>query len=166
MMQDNILITEEDMDRLRLLLDPGKMTVGRDQEQLEMLEGELERAQIVSPSRVPAEVVTMNSKVRVKDLDTGKDATYTLVFPRDADFTQGKISVLAPVGTALLGYRTGDVIEWRVPGGRRTLRVEEILFQPEAAGLAALQGASHKREGRSGRLRDRPSYRQPAYRAV
>lgn len=74
--------------------------------------------------------------------------------------------MLAPVGTAILGYRTGDVIEWRVPGGRRTLRVEEILFQPEAAGLAALQGASHVGEGRSGRLGNRCSYRQPAYRAV
>lgn len=80
MMQHNIFITEEDMERLRLLLDPGTMSMGRDQEHLEMLEGELDRAQIVSPSRVPAEVVTMNSKVRVKDLVTGKDATYTLVF--------------------------------------------------------------------------------------
>jgi len=166
MMQHNIFITEEDLERLRLLLDPAKMSMGTDQESLEMLEGELDRAQIVSPSRVPAEVVTMNSKVRVKDLDTGKDATYTLVFPRDADFTQGKISVLAPVGTAILGYRTGDVIKWRVPGGRRTLRVEEILFQPEAAGQAAIQDASHKREGRSGRHGEGPSYRQPAYRTA
>ena len=102
-----------------------------------MLEEELDRARIVSAGRVPADVVTMNSRVRMTDLGTGKEMTYTLVFPREADFSQGKISVLAPIGTAILGYRAGDVIEWNVPGGRRKFRVEEILHQPEAAERAA-----------------------------
>jgi regulator of nucleoside diphosphate kinase len=165
MKQRNIFITEEDMERLRFLLDPAWKNLSKDQEHLEMLEGELDRAQIVSPSRLSAEVVTMNSRVRVKDLDTGKDAIYVLVFPRDADFGQGKISVLAPIGTAILGYRAGDVIEWRVPGGIRRLRVEEVLYQPEAAGVAAIQNG-RKREGRSTRHTERPSYSRPAYRAV
>ena len=137
MKQSNILITAQDMERLRPLLDPARKSLSRDQEHLEMLEQELDRAQIVSLFQVPVDVVTMNSKVRLKDLDTGKDSTYTLVFPRDADIVQGKISVLAPIGTAILGYRVGDVIEWRVPGRTRRLQVEEVLYQPEAAEAAS-----------------------------
>jgi regulator of nucleoside diphosphate kinase len=60
--------------------------------------------------------------------------TYSLVFPTEANFVEGKISVLAPIGTAILGYRQGDTIEWRVPSGVRKLKVEEILYQPESAG--------------------------------
>lgn len=139
MEQDNILITEEDLEGLRHLLDPARWPLSKDQKHLETLEQELDRAEIVSSSHVPKDAVTMNSKVRVKDLDTGNDATYTLVFPRDADIARGKISVLAPIGTAILGYRVGDVIKWRVPGGRRRLRVEEVLYQPEAAATASVQ---------------------------
>src|SRR5437870_4168212 len=104
MKQHNIFITEQDMERLRHLLDTARRPLSKDQEHLKMLEQELDRAQIVSPSQVPEDVVTMNSKVRVKDLETGNDATYTLVFPRDADIARGKISVLAPIGTAFWGF--------------------------------------------------------------
>ena len=76
----------------------------------------------------------MNSSVRLKDLDTKKELTYTLVFPSDADAGQNRISVLAPIGTALIGYRVGDIITWEVPAGRRRLKVEKIIYQPEAAG--------------------------------
>ena len=137
MKQHKIFITEPDMEKLRGVLDSVRNSGSKDQEHLAMLEQELDRARIVSAVRVPADVVTMNSRVRMTDLDTGKEMTYTVVFPREADFSQGKISVLAPIGTAILGYRAGDVIEWRVPGGRRKLRVEEILHQPEAAERAA-----------------------------
>jgi regulator of nucleoside diphosphate kinase len=151
MKQHNILITAQDMERLRPLLDPARKSLSRDQEHLEMLEQELDRAQIVPPFQVPVDVVTMNSKVRLKDLDTGKDATYTLVFPRDADIVQGKISVLAPIGTAILGYRVGDVIEWRVPGRTRKLQVEEVLYQPEAAEAASAANRSPEGGGYSRR---------------
>jgi regulator of nucleoside diphosphate kinase len=76
----------------------------------------------------------MNATVRLRDLATKKELTYTLVFPSDADAAQNRISVLAPIGTALIGYRVGDVITWKVPGGLRKLRVEKIIYQPEAAG--------------------------------
>jgi regulator of nucleoside diphosphate kinase len=76
----------------------------------------------------------MRSTVRLKDLVSGDENTYSLVFPTEADFTQGKISVLAPIGMAILGYKLGDTIEWRVPSGMRKLKVEAILYQPEAAG--------------------------------
>jgi len=72
--------------------------------------------------------------VLVRDLDTGGESTYTLVFPSDADIAKGKISILAPIATALLGYREGDEIEWPTPGGRRRLNVIQVLCQPEASG--------------------------------
>jgi regulator of nucleoside diphosphate kinase len=76
----------------------------------------------------------MNSRVGLVDLDTEEEMVYTLVFPHEADITQSKISVLAPIGTAILGYRVGDTLTWQVPDGMRRLRVKQILYQPEAAG--------------------------------
>ena len=166
MKQHNIFITDQDMESLRHLLNPIRRVLSKDQEHLEMLEQELDRAQIVSRSRVPDDLVTMNSRVRVKDVETGEDKTYTLVFPRDADFAQGKISVLAPIGTAILGYRVGDVIEWRVPGGRRKLRVQEVMYQPESAGSGSLRNGGRAGESLSPRYARRPTYPQAAYRVV
>ena len=79
-------------------------------------------------------MITMNSKVCLQDLDSGEDLVYTLVFHGDADLESGRISVLAPVGTAMIGYRKGDRITWSVPGGLKRLKVKKILYQPEAAG--------------------------------
>jgi regulator of nucleoside diphosphate kinase len=76
----------------------------------------------------------MRSKARLRDLDTGREMVYSLVFPDDADSNKGKISILAPVGTAMIGYGTGDIIEWKVPAGLRTLKVDAVLYQPEASG--------------------------------
>ncbi|HOW42400.1 MAG TPA: nucleoside diphosphate kinase regulator [Candidatus Omnitrophota bacterium] len=97
------------------------------------LEAELDRAIIVDADKIPSGVITMNSKVCLKDMDTGKDEFYQLVYPEDADIEQNKISVLAPIGTAILGYKVGDVIEWKVPAGLRRLKIKKILYQPETA---------------------------------
>ena len=129
-----IYITEPDYHRLSALIEKTRETNGTDREYLNKLETELDRAEIVEPKRVPADVITMRTKVRLKDLVSGETNTYSLVFPTEADFTEGKISVLAPIGTAILGYRSGDTIEWPVPSGLRKLKVEEILYQPESAG--------------------------------
>ena len=75
----------------------------------------------------------MNARIRVTELHKAKETTYKLVFRRDADIAEGRISIRAHIGTALVGYRVGDVIEWDVPGGKRKLRVEEVMYQPEAA---------------------------------
>jgi len=83
---------------------------------------------------VPPDVITMNSRVRLYDLDADEELIFTLVFPEDADPAENKISVLAPIGMAMLGYRVGDTFEWEVPAGISRLRVLEILYQPEAAG--------------------------------
>ena len=129
-----IYITELDYNRLHGLIDRTRESNGVDKEYLKKLEAELERAEVVDSRDIPADVITMRSKVRLKDLVSGESNTYSLVFPREADFAEGKISVLAPIGTAILGYRRGDTIEWPVPSGLRRLEVEEILYQPESKG--------------------------------
>lgn len=129
-----IYITKLDMERLTKRLLESHAIPERDQGHLSILEQELMSAEVVPEKEIPHDVITMNSTVRLKDLETNKELTYTLVYPADADAGQNKISVLAPVGTALIGYRVGDVITWEVPAGLRRLKVEEIIYQPEAAG--------------------------------
>ena len=129
-----IYITELDYNRLSGLIERTREQNGVDRQYLNKLEAELERAEIVDPKDIPADVVTMRSKVRLKDLVSGESNTYSLVFPTEADSAEGKISVLAPIGTAILGYRRGDTIEWPVPSGLRKLKVEAVLYQPESAG--------------------------------
>jgi regulator of nucleoside diphosphate kinase len=137
MSEREIFITRLDKERLEELLEVAK-NIGKpsreDAQNLRDLERELQRAQVVAPDEVPADVVTMNSKVVLRDLKTSEEMTYTLVFPRNADIAAGAISVLAPVGTAILGYREGDEVEWRVPAGMRRIAIQKILYQPEAAG--------------------------------
>jgi regulator of nucleoside diphosphate kinase len=129
-----IYVTELDYNRLNGLIDRTRERNGIDREYLNKLEAELDRAEVVDTKDIPRDVITMRSKVRLKDLVSGESNTYSLVFPTEADFSEGKISVLAPIGTAILGYRQGDTIEWSVPSGLRKLKVEEVLYQPEAAG--------------------------------
>ncbi len=129
-----IYITDYDMERLRRMLEGTRKWSQRDREYLERLEEELDRAIVVSSKDVPGDVVTMNSRVSVRDLGSGQEMTLRLVFPVDADFQQGRISILAPIGTALIGYRAGDVVEWKVPSGARKLQITAVLYQPEAAG--------------------------------
>jgi len=129
-----IFITDTDRDRLEKLLLGTRVWSSRDKEHLQALEEELDKAHIVGSRDIPGDVVTMRSQVRVKDMKSGTEMDLSVVFPYEADLEQGKISVLAPVGTALLGYRVGDTIEWKVPGGLRRLKIERILYQPEAAG--------------------------------
>jgi regulator of nucleoside diphosphate kinase len=129
-----IYITEPDYQRLNGLIEFTRERNGVDREYLNKLEGELDRAEIVDPKEIPSDVITMRSKVRLKDLVSGEANTYSLVFPTEADFSEGKISILAPIGTAILGYKRGDTIEWPVPSGLRRLKVDEVIYQPEAAG--------------------------------
>lgn len=127
-----IYITEEDRATLFRLLtsrQPAHVEV----KALVDLKGELERAVVVGPKAVPPGVVTLGSKVCLRDLDTGASGEYTLVLPGQADIRQGKVSVLAPVGTALLGQEEGDTVEWVVPVGRKRFRIDAVIFQPEAA---------------------------------
>ena len=96
------------------------------------LECELKSAEIVESEKIPSVVITMNSRAELLDLETKERMQFTLVLPRDAKIDEGKISVLAPLGTAMLGYRVGDEFQWHVPYGIRRLKVTNVYFQPEA----------------------------------
>lgn len=132
-MRDNTIhITRLDQERLKKLLhDPDLM---QQRPYLQELEHEIDRAVIVEPTEVSADTITMNSTARLIDLTTQEEMIFTLVYPDRAYITKGRISVLAPIGTAILGRNKGEVIELEVPDGIRSLKVDRILYQPEAAG--------------------------------
>lgn len=134
MTDHTIYITANDAAKLHDLIRDAQSSGYRGSPYLKMLAQELNRARVVDPHSIPANVVTMNSQALLVDEETREEMEYTLVFPEDADPVAGKISVLAPIGTAMLGYREGDVFEWDTPGGSRKIRVEKIIFQPEASG--------------------------------
>jgi regulator of nucleoside diphosphate kinase len=121
-----------DAKMLRALL-AGRLATGRDLEHLEELDFELERALVLDPVEVPSNVVTMQTRVRVLDLSNGERREFVLVYPADANVGENRISVLAPLGTAVLGYREGDEVEWAMPGGPRRIRIERV-FQPRDEG--------------------------------
>lgn len=134
MAERTIYITSLDKERLEELIETARKFSMGDDMYLKELENELNRAKVVKPEDIPKDVITMNTKVRVEDLDTEEETTYCLVFPNASDVDQNKLSVLSPIGTALLGYRVGDVIKWKVPAGLTRLKIKKILYQPEAAG--------------------------------
>jgi regulator of nucleoside diphosphate kinase len=100
---------------------------------VEALEKELDRAAVVDPEKISRKVVTMNSRVRIHDIDRNAEATVTVVFPSAANAEQNRISVLAPLGTALLGCRVGQIVRFGAPSGPRRLQIMAIEYQPEAA---------------------------------
>jgi len=134
MTERKIHITRYDMDRLTELIDGLRLSPKANQAHLDLLEKELYRAVLVDPQQIPHDVITMNSKVIITDTESGEKTTYTLVFPSAANISENKLSIMAPLGMALLGYRTGDIIEWPVPSGVRKLKVDKIIYQPEASG--------------------------------
>ncbi len=125
-----IIVTAHDLQRLRAL------SVSPDLEDaLEGLDQELWRARVVGEAEVPPDVVTMNSRILFEDLEAGVERELTLVYPDEADIDSKKVSVLAPMGTAVLGLRVGQTIEWPLPRNRsKRIRIVKVLFQPEAAG--------------------------------
>ena len=129
-----LLLSRLDVERIEALLElPAHQGLDTS-----ALQAELNRAEVVEPAQMPADVITMNSTARFLIVDghheTGEERELTLVYPRDADGSPDKVSILAPVGSALLGMRIGDEIEWPTPGGTLLLKVLSIRYQPEAAG--------------------------------
>lgn len=124
-------MTSQDLSRLQTLLDalPAATFPGKTELQME-----LDRAEVVEPQNVPPDVVTMNSKVRFA-LESGEEFCLTLVYPKDIDGNAERISILAPVGSALLGLSAGEHIEWPRPGGGiMKVRLVEVVYQPERIG--------------------------------
>ncbi len=136
-MENVIYLTEQDYKRLVDLVQHQRVGAGM-QANMATLGEELKRARRVASEEIPAEVVTMNSSVLLRDLKSGNDLEITLVYPKDADVNARKISILAPVGTAIIGCREGDEIEWPVPSGTINYKIEKVTFQPEAAGNFSL----------------------------
>lgn len=129
--QPKIILTSKDLDRLYALLESLSAAAfpGRTE-----LRAELDRAEVVEPEDVPSDVVTMNSKVRFA-LESGEEFCLTLVYPKDMDGSTERISILAPVGSALLGLSAGEHIEWPRPGGgMMKVHLVEVVYQPERAG--------------------------------
>jgi regulator of nucleoside diphosphate kinase len=128
-MKRTIYITRADMTRLRALIASTKTT----RDDLSILRNELDQASLVEPEDIPRDVITMNSQARLLDLEDQEEMTFTLVFPENASIEHDRISVLAPIGTAMLGQREGEEFEWEVPAGRIRLKVVKVLYQPEAS---------------------------------
>ncbi len=130
-MNHTILLTHDDRRRLGAVLENIHADGTERRDYPHSLEAVLKDAQGIDPTELPQDMVTMNATVELRDLDTEERETYTVVYPERADISRNRISVLAPIGTAVLGCRVGDVVEVRVPSGRRRIRVEDIHCQPE-----------------------------------
>lgn len=134
MNEKQISLTTYDMERLERLINAMESSKARKKQCVDKLNHELDSADIFDPQDIPGDVITMNSVIRIKDLESGEETTYTLVFPSDASIERRRISIFSEIGTALIGRRAGDIIEWQVPSGLKRLQVIEILYQPEASG--------------------------------
>jgi len=128
----SIIVSTRDMARLEALLDSPALS--RHPAAVALAQ-ELERAQVLPPEEIPEGIVTMHSRVDCEDELHDEKHSLTLVYPHEADFDKGRVSILAPVGSALLGLSVGQTIDWTAPGGRQLrLRVTAVHYQPEAAG--------------------------------
>ncbi len=136
-----IYITQDDYAKLRLLL--ATALYSNVNTALRNLREELDRAAVIDAAAIPAGVVTMNSTVEYEDLGTSEVEKYTLVFPDRADVDRKRLSILAPIGTALLGCRIGDVVKWSTPGGVRQLKIREVTpAVPETSSVYSLPGVA------------------------
>ena len=131
-MERNLYITKLDRARLTRLIDDALYGVTEPDRAFRVLQAELARATVVAPEELPQDVVSMRSRALIA-LD-GEEEEVSLVYPDEANWANGKLSVLSPIGTALIGYRAGDTVDWRTPGGRKRIEIKKVLYQPEAAG--------------------------------
>jgi len=134
MKNKTIVVTTSDHSRITRILSgemPGKKDIKTNTGNLA---GELQRARKVPPEKVGPDVVTMNSEIEIMDIESKMTKRLKLVYPDQADIKSGRVSILAPIGTAILGYKKGDIIEWNVPAGKKRFLIKDIIYQPEANG--------------------------------
>lgn len=129
-----LVINRLDYARIKKCISDAKQFKSISQHEAEKLLNELNSAKIVEPEAVPANVVTMNSIVKISFLNTNKQLQFQIVYPGQANVKENRISIFSPIATALIGYKVMDEIEWIVPAGLTKLRIDEIIYQPEAAG--------------------------------
>ncbi len=131
-----IYISRQDYTKLRLLLATALHS--KTSAALENLRAELDRAAIIDPAAFPADVVTMDSTVEFEDLGSSEVEEYAITFPENANVDRKRISILAPIGTALIGCRVGDIVKWSTPGGIRQLKVRRVTAPaPASVSVAA-----------------------------
>ena len=128
-------VTENDLGLLRHVVAGAHWQNTHTPDDLQRLEAELARRMTVPAEDIPGDVITLNTRVGLLDLESGEAFACTVVLPQDADMAQFKISILAPVGLAILGRRVGDIVEWPAPVSAQRLLVTMVLYQPEAAGI-------------------------------
>jgi regulator of nucleoside diphosphate kinase len=129
-----LIVNRLDYGRIKKYIEQARQLRSINAAESEKLLTELENAQVMDPKDIPSDVVTMNSIVKVSFLNNNKEVQFQIVYPDQAKFKEQKISIFSPIATALIGYQVGDEIEWVVPGGLTKLRIDEIIYQPEAAG--------------------------------
>ncbi len=127
-----VIITEMDQERLKKLVQDETYHGEAPESAVKELEGELARAKVVNSFKVPPEVITMNSRVSLRLGE--EEMEVSLVYPPEADWASNRLSILSPIGTAILGYREGDSIRWKVPSGITEIKIHKVIYQPEAAG--------------------------------
>ena len=131
---NEIIVNKLDSSRLMNRLKLARVNKSCQASDAEKLTQELNRAKLCDPKKIPGDVVTMNSIVRIYIPSMNSRKEIKLVYPEDANLKENKISIFAPIAIALLGYRKGDEVDWILPGGNKKILIEEILFQPEASG--------------------------------
>jgi len=131
---NKLIINRLDYERIKKSISDAKLFKTISSKDAERLVNELNAAKIVEPEAIPSNVVTMNSIVKLSFLDNNKQITFQIVYPGQASVKENKISIFSPIATALIGYKVNDEIEWIVPAGLTRIRVDEIIYQPEAAG--------------------------------
>jgi len=131
---NKLIINKLDYARIRKCIADAKQFKSITNIEAESLMKELDSARILEPEAIPSNVVTMNSIVRLNFLTNNKQVQFQIVYPRLANVKENKISIFSPIATALIGYQVGDEIEWIVPAGLTRIRIDEIIYQPEAAG--------------------------------
>ena len=121
-MEHGLTITNDDYEKICAILQYAKAEVA------DLLEEELDRANVVPRSELSPEIVSMNSRIKFLDVNTGKEFVATLVYPNDADIDENKISILAPIGAALIGLRVGQTIDWPLASGRvKRIKVISVI---------------------------------------
>ncbi|MBS1558953.1 MAG: nucleoside diphosphate kinase regulator [Bacteroidetes bacterium] len=129
-----LIINRLDYARIKKCISDAKQFKSISKTEADKLIKELDSAEVVEPEEVPSNVVTMNSIVKLSFLNSNKQIQFQIVYPDQANVKENKISIFSPIATALIGYKVKDEIEWIVPAGLTRIRVDAIVYQPEAAG--------------------------------
>lgn len=129
-----ILLTKLDHTRIKKSIKTALSERTITQKEVDGLLHEINSAQLVESYEIPADIVTMNSIVKLQFLELTKEIQIQIVYPEDADSANNKISIFSPIATALIGYKTGDEIEWFVPAGLTKMKIMKIIYQPEKVG--------------------------------